>query len=75
MPVILLTADTWDPKMVNLRSDRSSHEEAKMRIIRSLTSGMNMHTISAVRQEQSVSIQGKIWIGRAAADEYIINFP
>ena len=51
LPVILLTADTWDPKMVNLSSGRLSQEEAEMRIFRSLTSGMNRRTISAVRQE------------------------
>ena len=27
LPVILLTADTWDPKTVNLNPGRSSHEE------------------------------------------------
>ena len=57
MPVILLTADTWDLKTVNLSSGRSSHEEAEMRIFFSLTSGINRRTISAVRQEQSVSRQ------------------
>ena len=57
LPVILLTADTWDPKTVNLRSGRLSHEEAEMRIVLSLTSGMNRRTISAVRKEQSVSKQ------------------
>ena len=51
LPVILLTAYTWDPKTVNLSSGHSSHEEAKMRIVRSVTSGMNRRTISAVRQE------------------------
>ena len=54
MPIILLTADTWDPKTFNLSSGRSSHEETKMRIICCLTSGMNRRTIIAVRQEQSV---------------------
>ena len=57
LPVILLTVDTWDPKMVNLRSGRSIHEEVEMRIVCSLTSGMNRRTISAVRQEQSASRQ------------------
>ena len=57
LPVILLTADILDPKTVNLSSGRMSHEEAEMRIIRSLTSGMNNRTISAVRQEKSVSRQ------------------
>ena len=57
LPVILLIADTWDPKTVNLSSGHSSHEEAEMRIFCSLTSGMNRRTISAVRQEQSVSRQ------------------
>ena len=57
LSVILITADTWDPKTVNLSSGRLSHKEAKMRIVRSLTSGMNRRTISAVRQEQSVSRQ------------------
>ena len=57
LPVILLTAYTWDPKTVNLRSGRSSHEEAKMRIVRYLTSGMNRCTIIAIRQEQSASRQ------------------
>ena len=28
LPVIILTADTWDPKTVNLSSVHSSHEEA-----------------------------------------------
>ena len=50
LPVIILTTDTWDPKTVNLSSGRSSHKEAEMRIVRSLTSGMNRRTISAVRQ-------------------------
>ena len=57
LPVILLTADTWDPKTVNLSSGHSSHEEAEMRIVFSLTYGINRRTISAVRQEQSVSRQ------------------
>ena len=57
LPIIILTTDTWDPKTVNLISGRSSHEEAEMRIVRSLTSGMNRCTVSAVRQEQSVSRQ------------------
>ena len=57
LPVILLTSDTWDPKTVNLSSGRSSHEEAKIRIVRSFTYGMNRRTISVVRQEQSVSIK------------------
>ena len=57
LPVILLIADTWDTKTVNLSSGCLSHEEAEMRIVCSLTSGMNRRTISAVRQEQSVSIQ------------------
>ena len=57
LPVILLIADIWDTKTVNLSSGRSSHEEAEMRIVCSLTSGMNRRTISAVRQEQSVSRQ------------------
>ena len=56
-PVILLIADTWDPKTVNLRSGCSSSEEAEILIVCSLTSGMNRRTISAVRQEQSVSRQ------------------
>ena len=55
LPVILLTTDTWDPKTVNLSSGRSIHEEAEMRIVRYLTSGMNRRTISAIIQEQSVS--------------------
>ena len=57
LTVVLLTADTWDPKTVNLRSGCSSHEESEMRIVCSLTSGMNRRTISAVRQEQSASRQ------------------
>ena len=50
LPVIIIAADTWDPKTVNISSCRSSHEDSEMRIVRSLTSGMNRHTISAVRQ-------------------------
>ena len=57
LPVIPLTADTWDPKTVNLSSGHLSHEEAEMRIVCSLTSGTKRRTISAVRQEQSFSIQ------------------
>ena len=57
LPVIILTADTWDPKTVNLRSGCSSQVEAKMIIVRSITSGINRHTISAARQEKSVSRQ------------------
>ena len=41
LPVIPLTADTWDPKTVNLSSGHSSQEEAEMRFFCSLTSGMN----------------------------------
>ena len=33
LPAILLTADTWDPKTINLSSGHSSHEEAEMRIV------------------------------------------
>ena len=57
LPVILLIADTWDPKTVNLSSGHLSHEEAEMRIVCSLTSGTKRRTISAVRQEQSASRQ------------------
>ena len=57
LPVIILTADTWDPKMVNLSSGCLSHEEAEMRIVCSLAFGINRRTISAVRQEQSASRQ------------------
>ena len=57
LPVILLTADTWDSKIVNLSSGRSSHKEAEIRIFCSLTSGMNRRMISAVRQERIVSRQ------------------
>ena len=31
LPVIILTADTWDPKTVNLSSGRLSHKEVEMR--------------------------------------------
>ena len=59
LPVIILTTDTWDPKKVNISPGCSSHEEDKMRIVRSLTSGINRRTISADRKEQSVSRQAR----------------
>ena len=49
VPVIMLTVDTWDPKTANLSPGGSIHEEAEMRIVRSLTSEINRRMISAVR--------------------------
>ena len=53
LPVILITADSWDPTTVDMSAGKQSREDADMRTICSLTSRMIKQAISAMLRYQS----------------------
>jgi len=55
LPVILLTGDKWDPNSVELGPSGRSREQAEMRTIRSLYSGVSRRQLSALQQDQASS--------------------
>ena len=57
LPVILLTAEDWDPANVELRSGSRTREDAEMRTVKSLTSGMSKHEVMSVRMNAANSQQ------------------
>ena len=57
LTVILITADSWDPTIVDMSAGKKSREDAEMRTIRSLKSIMSKRYISAMLRDQSNSRQ------------------
>ena len=53
LPIILITADSRDPKTVDMSAGKRSREDAEMRTIHSLTSNMSKQAISAILRGQS----------------------
>ena len=57
LPVILITADSWDPTTVDISAGKRSREDVEMRTICSLTSNMSKLAIISMLRDQSNSIQ------------------
>ena len=57
LPVIIITAYSWDPTTVNMSAGKRSQGYAEMRTIHSLTSSMSKRSISAMLRDQSNSRQ------------------
>ena len=55
LPVILLTGDRWDPINVDLSTGSRTREQAEMKTIKSLTSGMKQREIAEVRKVKAES--------------------
>ena len=55
LPIVCLTGDTWDPASELSNQGRRSREENELRMVKSLTSGMNQHQIAAVRTSEANS--------------------
>ena len=53
LPVILITADLWDPATVDMSAGKQSREDAEMRMIRPLVSSASKRSISATQRDQS----------------------
>jgi hypothetical protein len=60
LPVIILTADQWDPVGVALGPNGRSREQAEMRTIRSLTTGIPKRQLAALKQQEMDS-RAVIW--------------
>ena len=56
-PVILITADSWDPKTFDMSAGKQIQENAEMQTIRSLKSSMSNRDISDMLRDQSNSRQ------------------
>lgn len=54
LPVIILTADHWDPENITLSKVRSTIEQNVFRTVCSLTSGLMKHDIEALSRAHSI---------------------
>ena len=59
LPVIQITADSWDTTTVDMSAGKQSQEDAEMQTIISLTSSMSKRAISAMLRDQSNSRQDR----------------
>jgi hypothetical protein len=53
LPILLLTGEQWDPVCVELGPNGSSREQAEMRTIQSLTSGIPKWRLAKLRQQKA----------------------
>ena len=55
LPIVCLTGDTWDPSSELSCQGRRSREQNELRMVKSLTLGMNQRQIAAVRTSEANS--------------------
>jgi hypothetical protein len=60
LPVILLTGERWDPVEVQLGPNGRSREQAEMRTIRSLSSGISKRQLAGLKQKE-VDSRAVLW--------------